>query len=131
MDLVPGPSLPFSKGESLFHPWRVPSTRKRVRRNDGVLATSIRRLKSGEDEEEVLATLHLHVDELPRETRRHYERAVASLEEAAGGDHGRALDLWDTGVHEARLLGRPRNGGPITLAAFGRSCTVLEGRAFN
>jgi hypothetical protein len=66
-----------------IYPWRVPSARKKARSINGVLATSIRRLRSGEDEEEVLATLHLHVDRLPREARRHHGRAVARLGEAS------------------------------------------------
>ncbi len=75
-----------SEGESLFYPWRVPSTRKETRRIDGILATSIRRLKSGEDEEQVLATLRLQVPELPREAARHYTRAVERLAEASHRD---------------------------------------------
>ena len=74
------------EGESLFRPWRVRSPVRHARRIDGVLATSIRRLNSGEDEEEVLATLSLHVGKLPKEARRHYDRAVARLEEAARRD---------------------------------------------
>ncbi len=74
------------EGQSLFYPWRVPSPRKETRRIDGVLATSIRRLRSGEDEEEVLTTLRLQVPELPREAARHYTRAVERLTEAAGRD---------------------------------------------
>ena len=75
------------EGESLFRPWRVRSPVRHARRIDGVLATSIRRLKSGEDEEEVLATLSLHVArELGKEARRHYDRAVARLEEASRRD---------------------------------------------
>ena len=76
-----------SEGESLFYPWRVPSTRKETRRIDGVLATSIRRLKSGEDEEDVLSSLRLQVEgKLPREADRHYARAVERLEEASKRD---------------------------------------------
>jgi len=71
-----------AEGESLFRPWKVRNPRKHARRIDGVLATSIRRLNSGEDEEQVLATLQLHVEGLPKEAGRHYERAVESLEEA-------------------------------------------------
>ena len=81
------PSPP--EGESLFRPWKVRSPIKHARRIDGVLATSIQRLNSGEDEEAVLATLSLHVaKELGKEARRHYDRAVARLEEAAGGGIG-------------------------------------------
>ncbi len=75
-----------AEGESLFFPWKVRNPRTVARRIDGVLATSIRRLVSGEDEEEVLATLRLQVGELPGEAARHYDRAVARLEEAAGRD---------------------------------------------
>ncbi len=76
-----------AEGESLFYPWKVRSPRTTARRIDGVLATSIRRLVSGEDEEDVLATLRLQVgDELPREAGRHYTRAVARLEVAARRD---------------------------------------------
>ncbi len=57
-------------GNSMFYPWRVPSKRKRARRIDGVLATSIRRLAAGEDEEAVLAGLHLHRGELRGEAHR-------------------------------------------------------------
>ena len=105
------------EGESLFQPWRVRSPVRHARRIDGVLATSIRRLKSGEDEEEVLATLSLHVArELPKEARRHYDRAVARLEEAAGRDwvfdaerRERALDeaercLWMTRAEYLREM---------------------------
>jgi hypothetical protein len=75
------------EGESLFYPWRVPSMRRKIRRIDGVIATSIRRLVSGEDEEAVLATPHLHVrEELRGEARRWYDLAMDSLEEAAGRD---------------------------------------------
>ncbi len=76
-----------AEGESLFYPWRVPSTRKKVRRIDGVLSTSIRRLKSGEDEEEVLATLRLHLEgKLGGEAGRHYTRAMERLRDAARRD---------------------------------------------
>jgi len=75
------------EGESLTYPWRVPSTRKETRRIDGILATSIRRLRSGEDEEEVLATLRRHLEgKLPREAARHYTRAVERLTEASRRD---------------------------------------------
>jgi len=74
------------RGESLVYPWRVPVRIRETRRIDGVMATSIRRLVSGEDEEDVLATLRLQVGELPGEARRHYERAVERLEEANGRD---------------------------------------------
>ncbi|NOQ53746.1 MAG: hypothetical protein GQ558_03970, partial [Thermoplasmata archaeon] len=74
-------------GESLFYPWRVPSPKKKARHIDGVLSTSIRRLKSGEDEEEVLSSLRLHLEgRLPGEADRHYRRAVEGLREAAGRD---------------------------------------------
>ncbi len=105
------------EGESLFRPWRVRSPVKHARRIDGVLATSIRRLKSGEDEEDVLATLSLHVaKELPREARRHYDRAVARLVEASKRDwvfdaerRERALDeaekaLWMTRAEYLREM---------------------------
>ena len=76
-----------AEGESLVYPWRVPSTRKRVRRIDGVLSTSIRRLKSGEDEAEVLSTLRLHLEgRLHGEAGRHYARAADRLRDAAGRD---------------------------------------------
>ena len=76
-----------SEGQSLFYPWRVPSTKKKARHVDGVLSTSIRRLGSGEDEEEVLSSLRLHVEgRLPGEADRHYRRAVDGLREAAGRD---------------------------------------------
>ena len=97
------------EGQSLTYPWRVPPTKKEARRLDGVLSTSIRRLGSGEDEEEVLSSLRLHLEgRLPREADRHYQRAVEGLREAAGRDwvfdterRERALDeavmeLWMT-----------------------------------
>ncbi len=75
------------EGQSLFYPWRVPSTKKKARHVDGVLSTSIRRLRSGEDEEEVLSSLRLHLEgRLPREADRHYQRAVEGLSDAAGRD---------------------------------------------
>ncbi len=75
------------EGESLFYPWRVPSTRKKARHIDGVLSTSIRRLKSGEDEAEVLSSLLLHVEgNLPKAADRHYRRAVEGLRDAAARD---------------------------------------------
>ena len=105
------------EGESLFRPWRVRSPVSHARRIDGVLATSIRRLKSGEDEEEVLATLNLHVGrELGKEARRHYDKTVARLEEAARRDwvfdaerRERALDeaercLWMTRAEYLREM---------------------------
>ena len=67
----------------------------------GVLATIIRRLRSGEDEEQVLATLRLHVDRLPREARRHYERGVARLEEAARRDWVFDKDRREASLEEA------------------------------
>jgi hypothetical protein len=91
-----------AEGESLFYPWRVPSTRKRVRRIDGVLSTSIRRLNSGEDEEEVLATLHLHLEgELSGEARRHYLHAVDRLRDAAGRDWVFDKDRRERSLEEA------------------------------
>jgi len=73
------------RGESLVYPWRVPSTKKEARRVDGVLSTCIRRLKSGEDEAEVLTTLRLHLEgRLTGEARRHYGRAVEGLRDAMG-----------------------------------------------
>jgi len=73
------------RGESLVYPWRVPSTKKEARRVDGVLSTCIRRLRSGEDEAEVLATLRLHLEgRLTGEAGRHYERAVEGLQDAMG-----------------------------------------------
>ena len=75
------------RGESLWYPWRVRSPLRHTKRIDGILATSIRRLRSGEDEEAVLETLHLQVGgEMRGEARRHYGRAVERLEEAAGRD---------------------------------------------
>ena len=75
------------EGESLTYPWRVPSPKKKALHIDGVLSTSIRRLKSGEDEEEVLSSLRLHLEgKLPKEADRHYTRAVERLTEAAGRD---------------------------------------------
>jgi hypothetical protein len=74
------------EGDSLWYPWKVPSTRKEVRRIDGVLSTSIRRLMSGEDEETVLATLRRNAGGLRGETARHMERAILRLEEASGRD---------------------------------------------
>ncbi len=69
------------------YPWRVPSPKKEARHIDGVLSTSIRRLKSGEDEEEVLSTLRLHLEgKLPKEADRHYRRAVEGLRDAAARD---------------------------------------------
>ena len=68
------------EGESLFYPWRVPETKKKARRIDGVLSTSIRRLKSGEDEEEVLATLRLHLEgRLRGEAGRHLDGAMQAI----------------------------------------------------
>ena len=52
------------RGESLFYPWRVPEPKKKARRIDGVLSTSIRRLKSGEDEEGDALTYLWMVDEV-------------------------------------------------------------------
>ena len=76
-----------AEGESLVYPRRVPSTRREARRIDGVLSTSIRRLKSGEDEVEVLATLRLHLEgKLHGEAGRHYRRAMEGLRDAAGRD---------------------------------------------
>jgi hypothetical protein len=76
-----------AEGESLVYPWRVPSTRKEARRIDGVLSTSIRRLKSGEDEAAVLSTLRLHLEgKLHGEAGRHYRRAAERLRDAAGRD---------------------------------------------
>jgi len=73
------------RGESLVYPWRVPSTKREARRVDGVLSTCIRRLRSGEDEAEVLATLRLHLEgRLTGEAGRHYERAVEGLRDAKG-----------------------------------------------
>ena len=75
------------EGESLTYPWRVPSPKKKALHIDGVLSTSIRRLKSGEDEEEVLSSLRLHLEgKLPREADRHYTRAVERLVEASKRD---------------------------------------------
>ena len=97
------------EGESLTYPWRVPSPKKEARHIDGVLSTSIRRLKSGEDEVEVLSSLRLHLEgQLPKEADRHYRRAVEGLRDAASRDwvfdserRERALDeavmeLWMT-----------------------------------
>jgi hypothetical protein len=76
-----------SEGTSMFYPWRVPGKRKTARRIDGVMAMSIRRLAAGEDEDEVLATLRLHVGgELRGTARQWYDMAVDSLEEASGRD---------------------------------------------
>ena len=70
-----------AEGESLVYPWRVSSTKKEARRIDGVLSTSIRRLKSGEDEVEVLSTLRLHLDgKLGGKAGRHYARAMEGLQ---------------------------------------------------
>ena len=97
------------EGESLFYPWRVRSPIKHARRIDGVLATSIRRLKSGEDEEEVLATLNLHVGKLPKEAMRHYDKAVARLEEAARRDWVFDAERRERALEEAeRALWRTR-----------------------
>ncbi|NIP37380.1 MAG: hypothetical protein GWN18_20630, partial [Thermoplasmata archaeon] len=51
-----------AEGDSLVYPWRVPATRREVRRVDGVLGTSIRRIMSGEDEAAVLSTLRLQLE---------------------------------------------------------------------
>jgi hypothetical protein len=61
------------EGQSLTYPWRVPSPKKKARHIDGILSTSIRRLRSGEDEVEVLSTLHLHLEGVfSGEADRHY-----------------------------------------------------------
>ena len=91
-----------AEGESLWYPWRVPSTRKETRRIDGVLSTSIRRLKSGEDEEEVLSTLRLHLEgRLRGEAGRHYARAVEGLRDAAGRDWVFDKDRRERSLEEA------------------------------
>ena len=74
-----------AEGESLFRPWKVRSPRKHAKRIDGILSTSIRRLRSGEDEVEVLSTLRLHLKgRLHGEAGRHYRRAADRLRDAAG-----------------------------------------------
>jgi hypothetical protein len=89
-------------GESLFRPWKVRNPRQHARRIDGVLATSIRRLKSGEDEVEVLATLHLHVDgQLRWQAKRHYARAVEHLEEASRRDWVFDAERRESALEEA------------------------------
>jgi hypothetical protein len=89
-------------GESLFFPWKVRNPRQHARRIDGVLATSIRRLKSGEDEEEVLATLHLQVDgQLRWQAKRHYARAVEHLEEASRRDWVFDAERRESALEEA------------------------------
>jgi hypothetical protein len=88
------------RGESLVYPWRVPVRKRVALRIDGVLATSIRRLVSGEDEEAVLATLRLHVGEMPGEARRHFERALERLQEASRRDW-----VFDRERREAELEG--------------------------
>ena len=91
-----------AEGESLWYPWRVPEPKKKARRIDGVLSTSIRRLKSGEDEEEVLATLRLHLEgRLRGEAGRHYARAVEGLRDAAGRDWVFDKDRRDRSMEEA------------------------------
>jgi hypothetical protein len=75
-----------AEGDSLWYPWKVPSTRKEIRRIDGVLSTSIQRLMSGEDEEEVLSTLQRNACGLRGEAARHMERAILRLKEASGRD---------------------------------------------
>jgi hypothetical protein len=75
-----------AEGESMFYPWRVPSTKKETRRVDGVLSTSIRRLRSGEDEVEVAATLRRNAGGLQGESRKHLDRALLRLQEASGRD---------------------------------------------
>ncbi len=87
------------EGESLTYPWRVPSPKKKARHIDGVLSTSIRRLKSGEDEVEVLSSLRLHLEgKLPREADHHYRRAVDGLLDAAARDW-----VFDSERREASL----------------------------
>ena len=91
-----------AEGESLVYPWRVPSTRKEARRIDGVLSTSIRRLNSGEDEVEVLATLRLHLEgRLHGEAGRHYRRAMERLRDAAGRDWVFDKDRRERALEEA------------------------------
>ncbi len=90
------------RGESLFYPWRVLEPKKKARRIDGILSTSIRRLKSGEDEEDVLATLRLHLEgRLRGEAGRHYERAVEGLRDAAGRDWVFDKDRRERSLDEA------------------------------
>ncbi len=90
------------RGESLFYPWRVSEPKKKARRIDGVLSTSIRRLKSGEDEEDVLATLRLHLEgRLRGEAGRHYARAVEGLKDAAGRDWVFDKDRRERSLDEA------------------------------
>jgi len=91
-----------AEGESMFYPWRVPEAKKKARRIDGILSTSIRRLKSGEDEEEVLATLRLHLEgRLRGEAGRHYTRAVEGLRDAAGRDWVFDVDRRERSLDEA------------------------------
>jgi len=90
------------RGESLVYPWRVPSAKREARRVDGVLSTSIRRLKSGEDEAEVLATLRLHLEgRLTGEAGRHYERAVEGLQDAMGRHWVFDRDRRESALEEA------------------------------
>ena len=89
------------EGQSLVYPWRVPSSRSEVRRVDGVLATSIRRLRSGEDEAEVLSTLRLQLEgKLRGEAGRHYARAKERLLSASRRDW-----VFDAARREADLEG--------------------------
>ena len=75
------------EGDSLVYPWRVPATRREVRRVDGVLATSIRRIVSGEDEAAVLSALRLQLEGvLKGEAGRHYARARERLLTASRRD---------------------------------------------
>ena len=50
---------------------------------------------------EVLATLHLHVNMLPREAGRHYVRAVEGQEEAAGRDKVFDAERMERALEEA------------------------------
>ena len=80
----------------------MPEPKKKARRIDGVLSTSIRRLKSGEDEEEVLATLRLHLEgRLRGEAGRHYARAVEGLRDAAARDWVFDKDRRERSLEEA------------------------------
>ena len=90
------------EGQSLTYPWRVPSPKKKARHIDGVLSTSIRRLKSGEDEVEVLATLHLHLEGVfSGEADRHYQRAVEGLRDAASRDWVFDVERRERALEEA------------------------------
>jgi hypothetical protein len=89
------------RGESLVRPWRILDRQQEIRRIDGILSMSMRRLISGEDEEQVLSTLLINAKHIEGRAEGHLLKAIERLEDASRRDWAFDIEMRSESTEEA------------------------------